>query len=111
LAQGIEPMLPALDDSESEAMQTHRENLGLCDGCVIFYGQGSSAWFDAKLRDMRKHLRGRQPPVVAKAIYIAQPQTDHKSEVETLEAMVLREATSFSSDAITQFLHKLQAPT
>jgi hypothetical protein len=111
LAQGIEPMLPGLDESESEAMQSHRENLSLCDGCVIFYGQGSSAWFDAKLRDLRKHLRGRQPPVVAKAIYIAQPQTDHKSEVETLEAMVLREGTSFSSDAIAQFLQKLLAPT
>jgi hypothetical protein len=111
LAQGVEPMLPALDDRESEAMLTHRENLGLCDGCVIFYGQGSSAWFDAKLRDLRKHLRGRQPPVVAKAIYIAQPQTDHKSEVETLEAMVLREGASFSFDVIAQFLQKLQAPT
>jgi TIR domain len=109
LSEGFEPMLPMQAETEGEALQAHAENLGLCDGCVIFYGQGSPAWFEAKLRDLRKHLRGRQPPVAAKAIYIAQPSTEHKDEVETLEAAVLREDTAFASEVIAPFVQALGA--
>ena len=109
LSEGCEPMLPAAADTESEALQAHAENLNLCDGCVIYYGQGSPAWFDAKLRDLRKYLRGRQPPVAAKAIYIAQPSNDHKDEVETLEAAVVHETASFTPETLAQFVQALHA--
>ena len=111
LSEGCEPMLPTQSDNESEALQIHTENLGLCDACLIFYGQGSSAWFEAKLRDLRKYLRGRQPPVAAKAIYIAPPPTDHKAELETLEAMVLREGEAFSPEVLAPFVQTLRAAT
>lgn len=104
-------MLPTQSEDESEALKIHAENLALCDGCLIFYGQGSPAWFDAKLRDLRKYLRGRQPPVAAKGIYIAAPPSEHKSELQTLEAMMLREAGSFSPDVIVPFVQKLRAAT
>ena len=107
LSEGCEPMLPTRSVNESEALQIYAENLGLCDACLIFYGQGSSAWFEAKLRDLRKYLRGRLPPVAAKAIYVAQPPSEHKSELETLEAMVLREGELFSPDVIVPFVQKL----
>jgi hypothetical protein len=111
LSEGCEPVLPSEGEVESEALQIHAENLGLCDACLIFYGQGSSAWFEAKLRDLRKYLRGRQPPVTAKAVYIAQPTTEHKSELLTLEAMVLREGELFSSDVIVPFMQRLHVTT
>jgi len=111
LGEGCEPMLPTQSEDESEALKIHAENLALCDGCLIFYGQGSPAWFDAKLRDLRKYLRGRQPPVAAKGIYIAAPPSEHKSELQTLEAMMLREAGSFSPDVIVPFVQKLRAAT
>lgn len=107
LSQGCEPILPTQSDNESDTLQAHVENLNQCDGCVIFYGQGSPAWFDAKLRDLRKYLRGRQPPVAAKAIYLAEPQTEQKGEVETLEAAVLRESGEFSPDVIAPFVQAL----
>lgn len=109
LSEGCEPMLPAPADTESEALQAHAENLNLCDGCIIYYGQGSPAWFDAKLRDLRKYLRGRQPAVAAKAIYIAQPPTDHKAEVETLEAAVLHEGETFTPETLAKFVQALRA--
>jgi hypothetical protein len=52
--------------------------------------EGSPKWFEQKLRDLRKYLRGRQPPVAAKAIYVAPPSTAYKDDVDTLEAIVLR---------------------
>ena len=109
LSEGCEPILPMQAETESEALQAHAENLALCDGCVIFYGAGSPAWFEAKLRDLRKYLRGRQPPVAGKAIYIAAPPTEHKAEVETLEAAVLREEAAFTPDAIAPFMQALRA--
>jgi hypothetical protein len=109
LGEGCEPMLPMQAENESEALQAHVENLGLCDGCMIFYGQGSPAWFEAKLRDLRKYLRGRQPPVAAKAIYIAQPATEQKNEVETLEAAVLHEGDAFAPEVLAPFVQALRA--
>jgi hypothetical protein len=109
LSEGCEPVLSSQSDSESESLQIHAENLGLCDACLIFYGQAPVAWFEAKLRDLRKHLRGRRPPVAAKAIYIAEPPTEHKTDVETLEAMVLREGGTFSSEIIVPFMRALRA--
>jgi hypothetical protein len=108
LNQGCEPVLPDQSDNAGEALQAHVENLSTCNGCVIFYGQGTPAWFDAKLRDLRKYLRGRQPPVAAKAIYVAGPSTEEKSEVATLEAMVLRESGEFSPDVIGPFVQALR---
>ena len=111
ISQGCEPMLPAFEGSESELLQVHAENLKLCDGCMIYYGQGSSAWYDAKLRDFRKYLTGRQPPVGAKAIYIALPPSDHKKRVMTLEAAVLREGDASAASAIAPFVQKVRSAT
>jgi hypothetical protein len=111
ISQGCEPMLPLFEGSESELLQVHAENLKLCDGCMIYYGQGSPAWYDAKLRDLRKYLTGRQPPVGAKAIYIALPPSDHKKRVMTLEAAILREQDAFTVDVIGPFVQKVRSAT
>jgi hypothetical protein len=109
ISQGCEPMLPAFEGSESELLQVHAENLKLCDGAMIYYGQGSRAWYDAKLRDLRKYLTGRQSPVAAKAIYIAQPPSDHKKRVMTLEAALLHEGDRSAADVIAPFVQKIRS--
>jgi hypothetical protein len=106
MSQGCEPMLPSEGDG---ALQIHIENLGLCDACLIYYGEGSPAWFDQKLRDMRKYLRGRRPPVLAKAIYMAPSSVLHRDEVETLEAILLHVEKTFSPEAIEPFMQKIRA--
>jgi hypothetical protein len=110
LAQSCEPMLPTSADAD-DALQQHIETLRLCDACLIYYGDGSPAWFEQKLRDLRKYLRGRQPAVLAKAIYIAPPANDDKDEVETLEAIVLRGTDTFTPEAIEPFMQKIRAAT
>jgi hypothetical protein len=108
LSQNCEPVLPTFGDSGT-ALQIHIENLLLCDACLIYYGEGSMEWMEQKLRDLRKHIRGRQPPILAKAIYITAPPTDHKSDLETLEALVLRNGETFSAAALEPFLQKISA--
>jgi TIR domain len=108
LSQGCEPMLPSEGEDESAALQIHVDNLGLCDACLIYYGEGSPGWFETKLRDLRKYLRGRQPAVAAKAIYLAPPFNDDKDEVATLEALVLNGGEIFSTDAIEPFMQKIR---
>src|SRR5262249_24575190 len=103
LSKGCEPMFSTEGESDSD-LQIHTENLGLCDACLIYYGEGSPKWFEQKLRDLRKYLRGRQPPVAAKAIYIAPPSTAYKDDVETLEAIVLRGGEKVSPDAMEPFM-------
>jgi hypothetical protein len=109
LSQGCEPMLPIEGEGDGANLQIHTENLCLCDACLIYYGEGPPKWFEQKLRDLRKYLCGRQPPVAAKAIYVASPTTAHKDEVETLEAIVLRGGEKFSPDAIEPFMQKIRA--
>jgi hypothetical protein len=109
LTQGCEPILPSDDEDEGAAVQIHVENLGVCDACLIYYGEGSPGWFEAKLRDLRKYLRGRQPAVAVKAIYLGPPFNDDKNEVATLEAIVLQGGETFSPDAIEPFTQKIRA--
>jgi hypothetical protein len=109
LDHGCEPVLPTQSADGGTALQVHAENLALCDACIIFYAGGSAEWFEAKLRDLRKYLRGRQPPIAAKAIYVAPPSNEHKNELETLEAMVMRDGDAFSPDVIAPFMRKMSA--
>jgi hypothetical protein len=110
LSQRCEPILPLASDGEGTALQIHIENLGLCDACLIYYGEGSSAWFEQKMSDLRKYLHGRQPPPLAKAIYVAPPSAD-KDDVETLEAIVLHGGETFSPDAIEPFMQRIRGAT
>jgi hypothetical protein len=107
LSQGCEPMLPIQGEERSKALRVHTEYLRFCDACIVFYSQGSPEWYEAKLMDMRKYLRGRQPAVLAKAIYITAPSTEHKSDLKTLDAIVLREGETFSPAVFAPFVQKL----
>jgi TIR domain len=110
VAEGYEPMLPTEGDSERETLEEHLEKLGSCDACVIYYGEGSERWFEAKLNDIRKILRNRTKPVLAKAVYIGGPARPEKDEVETNEASVLRGGEVFDPQTLEPFLAKLRAP-
>lgn len=105
--RGYECILPSADDDESEAPKHHQENLELCDAFLIFYGAGSDRWFQAMLRDFRTFLSRRQRPVLAKAAYVAPPQTAAKDRLLTHEAIVLRGAETFAPEALAPFVSKL----
>jgi uncharacterized protein Smg (DUF494 family) len=107
-SQGYECILPSDNDDERESLQEHADNLAECDACMIYYGQGSERWFGTKLRELRKLLSQRSQPVRAKAVYVAPPEAMSKTELQTLEAIVLRGAEIFEPSALTPFLSRLQ---
>ncbi len=107
--QNFECILPTEIDDEGEALKEHADNMETCDACLIYYGQGSAKWFSAKLRDFRKLLTRRQPPVLSKGIYIAPPGTPDKDELETHEAIVIRGSGTFSPEPLSPFLNRLRA--
>jgi hypothetical protein len=108
--QNYECILPSEIDDEGEALQEHAENMEICDACLIYYGQGSARWFGAKLRDFRKLLTRRQRPVLAKAVYLALPETGDKKELETHEAIVLRGSSGLTPECLAPFLSRLRPP-
>lgn len=107
---GVEAMLPTMGESEGETLELHREKLAGCDGALIYFGAGTPRWFEVKLNDFRKFLLNRTPPVRAKAVYVAEPSTLEKEEVETVEALVLRPAGGFAPEAVAPFLARLKKP-
>jgi hypothetical protein len=106
--QGYECILPSDIEDEREALQEHADNLDICDACIIYFGEGSDRWFSTKLRELRKALSGRSRPVLARAVYMAPPETSSKRNLRTHEALVLRDSESFSPDCLQPFLRQLR---
>jgi hypothetical protein len=109
-AEQVEPVVLTAGESEASALAMHVENLELCDAFLIYYGGGSPRWFESKLRDFRKYLRGRVRPVLARAVYVASPETAEKLAVETNLATVIRGGSAFSPADLAPFLQRLRTP-
>jgi TIR domain len=105
-SQGVETTLPTI--GEGETLELHREKLAECDGALIYFGAGAPRWFEVKLNDFRKFLHNRTPPVCVKAVYIAEPSTLEKEEVETVEALVLRPVAGSAPEAVAPFIARLK---
>lgn len=106
--QGLEVMVSGAGEDETQIRELHFEHLRLCDACLIFYGKGSNLWLESKRNDLRRIVDGRPDPVRAKVIYVAAPETGHKKNFRTLEAMVLRNTGDFSPAVFKPFLEALQ---
>jgi hypothetical protein len=114
LSEGFEPVLPSEDDTghgsdEKSPSEEHIENLQTCDACIIFYGKAPPRWFHQKLGHLRKYLRGRAKPILAKAVYDAPPEgAGNERDVETNEAMVLSGAAEFAPDQLKPFIDRIR---
>jgi hypothetical protein len=108
--QGVEVILALRDDDQSEVKQFHRDQLSICDGVLIYYGQAKSTWMMMNLNELRKlpAYRGSKP-LPAKAIFIGGESTSHKDSFRTLEAMIIRQYGDFSPDAIAPFIEQVKA--
>ena len=103
LAKGYDPVF--LEGAAGEAaVQQHVENLNTCDACLIFHDQASNDWLAQKLGDLRKYLRGRARPVLARAVYLAGSEL-----VETNAAMVLNGSGGFAPEQLEPFTQKIDA--
>jgi len=107
--QGFEMILPSENTDEKESLQEHNDNMSICDVALIYYGGASERWLNAKLMDFRKILSRRAEPVLAKAIYIAPPDSPGKRDFATHEAQVLRGDEEFSPNSLTPLLNTLRS--
>jgi hypothetical protein len=116
--RGYEVLLPLLDDAgddaqaveahNAEAVELHKENLKTCDAALIYYGSASQAWVDFKRRDLEKAAAyGRERPLLARAFYVAGPQTPHKMLFRTHDALVLKNLGEFRVESLKPFLDLL----
>ena len=85
-----EVVLAAREGDAPQVIQYHKENLLECDATLIYYGHGNEFWLHSKLSDLRKVAAwGREKPMLCKAIYLAEPETDHKRDLKLWEAVLL----------------------
>lgn len=103
--QGFEVVRPLFDEDEALVRQDHQDNLQLCDAGIIYYGNGNELWLRTKLRDLQKAAGyGRSKPMLAKAIYVAEPQTSQKQQFRTREALTIKNFGAFSPELLAPFL-------
>ncbi len=97
-------ILPMFAGAEAEVRQEHQESLCNCDAVLIYYGQGNERWLRTKLRDLQKAAGyGRSNPMLAKAIYVAGPETPQKKRFRTRQATVIKHFQEFSPHVLEQF--------
>ncbi len=105
--QGYEIIVSYPGEDVSQARDIHYDHLRLCDGCMIFYGQGDSLWLESKQNDLRKVVDARLDPVRSKVIYVAGPETDHKLHFRTREALVIKNFGDFSGAPLAPLLQAM----
>ena len=101
--QGVAAVLPLFHEDETQARIDHEESLSTCDAVLLFYGEAGEPWLRRKLRELQKSAAlSREKPVLARAIYVANPITPQKERFRTLEAGVLHEPAGGASPAVLE---------
>ena len=91
--RGLEVVLPLFEaEDEKELRLEHERNLASCDGILIFWGQGSEAWFRRKRRELERS-RGydhRTRPLRMQGIFLAEPASPRKQRLEAADSLIIR---------------------
>jgi hypothetical protein len=108
--QGCEARLSTVDGTDEEIRKAHEQKLQGFDAFMIYAGSSGEAWLEAQLDDFHKFLKNRTKKVLAKAVYLAPPNTSAKDELETHEAVVLRAGDAFVPKTVELFLRLCGTP-
>lgn len=107
---GVEALVPSFgrSDAANEIRQLHYEHLQLCDGVLVYWGEGDDSWLQAKLSDIRKAPHYRQNvPLRAATVLISDPPNADKDDFRTREAEVVRAPGEVSPTILSSFLSRL----
>jgi hypothetical protein len=109
-SRGLDVQIPLFEGDAAAVRQDNQNLLAQCDALMIFYGAGDESWkrvIDSDLRKM-KGYRGDKP-LRASYTFLAEPATDHKSElIELEEPGVLNGLTGFSEAVVQPFVNLLR---
>lgn len=106
---GLDVTLPASEGDEAQVREDHRTNLLECDSVVLYFGRGSEIWLRMKQRELQKIAGyGRAKPMLAKAVYLAAPQTPAKERVRDRESVVIKNFAAFSPEGLAPFIERIR---
>lgn len=108
--EGIEVLLPALDGDEEERQQVHLNNLQLCDGALIYFGNGSRHWVDSNARELIKATGYRNcEPIASRVIFLADPPDKRKERYKSLTTDVVKQGDSGDFAELRSFIERLKS--
>ncbi|RZM77908.1 TIR domain-containing protein [Leptolyngbya iicbica] len=81
LDQHFQVILP---DYEQGTLSRSEALLQQCEAVLIYYGEASALWLKRRLNALKKTLYGRPKPLLAKAVYVADPAKQKFSDPEVL---------------------------
>lgn len=107
--RGIDSQIPVFEGDAATVRQAHEATLAQCDGLIVFYGAGGETWkraMDADLRKLPAYRNSR--PLLASYTYLAEPNSDDKSDlIELEEPNLINGLGEFSDGLLTPFLKQL----
>jgi hypothetical protein len=105
LFKDFEVIQPVFEGDEADIRQYHEENLGNCDGVLIFYGAGNECWLRRKLREVQKSAGyGRTKPAPVVGICLIAPRTPEKERFRTHEAIIVPQWDGLLPAALEPFV-------
>ncbi len=109
LFNDFEVTLPVFEGDEEQVRHEHEASLAECDAALIYYGAGNELWLRSKLRELKKIAGyGRSKPMLAKAVYVAPPESADKQRFRTHEAIVINPGGAFAYAALEPFVSRLK---
>jgi len=115
--RGYDVVLPEFEEIEGETplAEIHQQNLLECDGVIVYYGNGSPRWVNAKRSDLVKHAglekteeSPRARPLRARSFYVAPPSSDLKDVFRPRGELVIRNFGDFNPDLLSDFIRDLE---
>jgi len=107
--KGYRVVLPTYDGDLVDLRYIHQENLRRCDASIIYCGDSSNEWVNAKLQDLLKAPGfGRQKPILAKALYVKSESELYEQKANQNKAIILEGGESFNEGVLEPFLDKLK---
>jgi hypothetical protein len=108
--KGYEVIPTAKSGEDVEITKYHKENLEECDATLIYYGNTNELWLRSKLWELKKAVGWRQQrPMLCKAIFITDPETEQKQQFKTWEAILLPPSyKAFSTSPLDKFIKEIE---
>lgn len=99
LAQQFDVQLP---DYELGSLAASEALVRQCDAVLIYYGHASGLWLKRRVLALKKTLYGRLRPLLAQAIYVADPDKQTTADIP-----IIRCAGSFQPDLLLPFISQV----
>jgi hypothetical protein len=111
---GFEVKVPiGRDNTPRDRRVDNKEKLKQADGVLLYWGQTSEAWLEARIRELAQALGWREArPFRVSATYVSLPATPYKQRFTTREVdIIVKQFHEFSTHDLAAFVHRLRGDT